>query len=551
MFTIFLHRSSALLSKGFAARLSAIFLTVIAASIFLTDSTNQPASADGLAVGLRGEYFDNEDFTDLKLTRTDATIDFNLGFDAPDPLINPETFSIRWTGQIVIPSAGTYTFVTRSDDGVRLWLDNQLLIDNFTPHPETEDRSLPITLNSQGYNLRVEYFELTANAVIRLMWIRPGQTNPEVIPSSVLSTPSTPNPAPVLTSLNPAIVPANSGAFTLTVNGSSFLPGAAVQWNNAARPTMFVNSAQLTATIPASDLQSVGLVNITAVNPQPGGGTSNRLPLTISGGYEADVAPRPNGSNNGTITISDWTQTGRFSAGLDVANNGAEFQRADCAPRSSLGDGRISLTDWVQAGRYAAALDPVTVAGGPISPTTNAATEPSDNSTSGQSRLRSPVNPSEASFTGLLRPNGSPNVYAIARPDHAIAIACAARGDENAFGFSVAFDPRRWQFVSASGGIDARNAAIFANTQQTPAGRVGVAMALPPDHKLSAGARQIAVLTFRPRSGNISPSSLAIDFADQPVAREAVDVKARRLDADVVLNAHAFGHHAIALRTRR
>src|SRR5262249_43154071 len=86
--------------------------------------------------------------------------------------------------------------------------------------------------------------------------------------------------------------------------------------------------------------------------------------------YEADVTPRPNGDNNGTVTIADWVQIGRFAAGLDTAEIGSEFQRADCAPRATLGDGEISIADWVQAGRYAAGLDPIVPAGGPSGPPT-------------------------------------------------------------------------------------------------------------------------------------------------------------------------------------
>lgn len=548
MSTIFPHRIGASFSKGLAARFAAILLAVIATTISISDSIRRSASAGGLAPGLRGEYFDNEDFTNLKLTRTDATVDFNLSFGTPDPLINSETFSIRWTGQVAVPAAGSYRFVTRSDDGVRLWLEDQLLIDNFTPHPETEDRSAPITLNSgQSYNLRLEYFEHTALAVIRLMWIRPGQTNPEVIPSTALSTPTSVNPAPTLTSINPAAVAANTGAFTLTVQGSNFLPGAVVQWNNAARPTTVVSGAQLTASIPASDLQSVGIVKITAVNPLPGGGTSNPLPLTVSGGYEADVAPRPNGSNNGVITITDWTQLGRFSSGRDIASNGSEFQRADCAPRATLGNGSITMADWVQAGRYASALDPVTLAGGPSSPSANAASEPSDDSND-ESVPNPPVNLFGASLKGLFDQRDSRAVYAIARPDNSVAISCSALGGENAFGFSVNFDPAQWRFVSAASGADARDAAIFVNARQSANGRIGVAMALPPNRKLPAGARQIAVLTFRPRSGNIPPSSPVIEFSDSPVAREVVDVNANRLRASFVFGA---GHRAIALRRLR
>ncbi len=85
-------------------------------------------------------------------------------------------------------------------------------------------------------------------------------------------------------------------------------------------------------------------------------------------GHECDVSPRPNGSTDGSVSIADWVQMGRFVAGLDTPNPGSEFQRADSAPRSTLGDGIITIADWVQCGRYASGLDPVTAAGGPTGP---------------------------------------------------------------------------------------------------------------------------------------------------------------------------------------
>lgn len=532
-------------------------LIIISASILLTisftHSTVQPAWAEPLAAGLRGEYFDNEDFTNLKLTRTDATVDFSLGFGSPDPLINSETFSVRWTGQLVAPATGSYVLVTQSDDGVRLWLGNQMLIDNFTAHPLTENRSAAIALTAgQSYDIRVEYFELTANAIIRLMWIRPGQTSAEVIPSANLATPINPNPAPVLSNLSPSIIPTNSVAVTLTINGTNFLQGAVVQWNNAARATSFVSATQLTATIPATDLTTATSVKITAVNPLPGGGTSNPLPLLVSGGFEADVSPRPNGNNNGAITVADWTQLGRFSAALDTLTAGNEFQRADCAPRSSLGDGRITLTDWVQAGRYASALDPATAAGGPSVPVANALGEPSE-SPGNEPQIDPPADFSPALTGNLLEqslagltgsrwrhqlalPQAARSVSAIAQSPDSIAIICAGQGGENAFGFSFNFDANQWQFISVAKGAGAEDAALFVNSRAAAAGRVGVAMALPPGHAQKAGNRQLVVLTFHSRFGNISDSfpQVEIDFADQPVGREVVDANAQILRADFV-----------------
>src|SRR5215475_2450405 len=101
----------------------------------------------------------------------------------------------------------------------------------------------------------------------------------------------------------------------------------------------------------------------------------NTLPATYTDGsvyiasvsFEGDVSPRPGG--NQSVTITDWVLLGRYAARLDYPTNSSEFQRADCAPRSTAGNGAITVSDWVQAGRYAAGLDPLTPVGGPDSET--------------------------------------------------------------------------------------------------------------------------------------------------------------------------------------
>ena len=97
--------------------------------------------------------------------------------------------------------------------------------------------------------------------------------------------------------------------------------------------------------------------------------TANALPggyqggtISVPSGFEADM------NGNGVVSITDWVKVGRIVAGLDVVANGIDFQKADCAGRSTLGNGVLSISDWVQAGRYAAGLDPLTPVGGPTAP---------------------------------------------------------------------------------------------------------------------------------------------------------------------------------------
>ncbi len=91
-----------------------------------------------------------------------------------------------------------------------------------------------------------------------------------------------------------------------------------------------------------------------------------RQSYTTPTSIECDVYPR--GSGDGRVTQEDYDLIGRFSVGTEKAMNGVEFQKADCAPKGSLGDGKIDVADWVQAGRYWEGLDPLQTAGGPTEP---------------------------------------------------------------------------------------------------------------------------------------------------------------------------------------
>jgi Tol biopolymer transport system component len=92
----------------------------------------------------------------------------------------------------------------------------------------------------------------------------------------------TPNPAPSVGSISPNAAPAGALAFTLTVNGSNFTSTSTVEWNGSSRTTTFVSNIKLQAHIMAADLASPGNVNITVVNPSPGGGSSGVAAFTIA-----------------------------------------------------------------------------------------------------------------------------------------------------------------------------------------------------------------------------------------------------------------------------
>jgi len=90
-----------------------------------------------------------------------------------------------------------------------------------------------------------------------------------------------PNPVPTIAAVSPNNATRGGPAFTLTVNGSNFVSGAAVQWNGSSRPTTLVNGSQVTAQIAADDISVAGTDAVTVFNPAPGGGNSNSATFTV------------------------------------------------------------------------------------------------------------------------------------------------------------------------------------------------------------------------------------------------------------------------------
>ncbi|WP_373525146.1 PA14 domain-containing protein [Nostoc sp.] len=141
--------------------------------------------------GLKAEYYDNRDFTNLKLTRTDATVNFNWGRSSPDPSptspsrIGVDTFSVRWTGQVEAKYSETYNFYTTTDDGVRLWVNDQQIINRFVNQSATEYSGSIRLVEGQKYDIRLEYYENQYDAVAKLAWSSNTQTK-EFIPQSQL-----------------------------------------------------------------------------------------------------------------------------------------------------------------------------------------------------------------------------------------------------------------------------------------------------------------------------------------------------------------------------
>ncbi|MBS1144041.1 MAG: putative baseplate assembly protein [Proteobacteria bacterium] len=150
----------------------------------LADISAPPAGSTS-GTGLLGQYYRGKSFRDPILTRIDATVDSSTWVGgSPDPSVPADNFCARWSGWLEAPSTGTYTFYLTIDDGVRLWIDGNPLIEDWTDTPGVHIGTASLVAN-QKHEIRLEFYENRGGATCQLAWSGPG-FNRSVIPSSRL-----------------------------------------------------------------------------------------------------------------------------------------------------------------------------------------------------------------------------------------------------------------------------------------------------------------------------------------------------------------------------
>ncbi|MCY2953200.1 MAG: PA14 domain-containing protein, partial [Planctomycetota bacterium] len=212
-------------------------------------TTTGPAAVVGTGTGLMGIYFDdggypsaadpntpdlNAAWTGKLRTRTDATVNFNWGAGAPMQGMGADTFGVRWIGQIEAQYTENYAFFTQTDDGARLYIDGNLVIDDLTYHgigaERTSETLVPggIALNAgQKYTVMLEMFENAGDAGARLLWSS-FSTEKAIIPQTQVYAANQPTKPSAASSVQPVagwdnggIAEATSNVVTLTWQNSN------------------------------------------------------------------------------------------------------------------------------------------------------------------------------------------------------------------------------------------------------------------------------------------------------------------------------------------
>ena len=125
-------------------------------------------------VGWRAEYYANRNLSGAQaLVRGDPDVNFNWGAFSPSASVPADDFSARWTRSLGF-AAGVYRFFARSDDGVRVWLDGELIVDQWHDASNVT-YSADRALSAGTHSVRVEYYENRGDAQVQFWWERSGE----------------------------------------------------------------------------------------------------------------------------------------------------------------------------------------------------------------------------------------------------------------------------------------------------------------------------------------------------------------------------------------
>lgn len=138
--------------------------------------------------GLRGRYYSDNTFSTLVTERNDGNINFDYGDGAPVPGVSENGFANRWEGFITAPFSENFTFEAEHDDGVRVWVNGDLIIDQWVDGPGTHTGIKVMTANV-AVPFKVEFYDLVSVAKIKMRWSSPSQTA-QIIPLSAFTPPS-------------------------------------------------------------------------------------------------------------------------------------------------------------------------------------------------------------------------------------------------------------------------------------------------------------------------------------------------------------------------
>ncbi len=301
---------------------------------FTVNYTASTCVSAGAGTGLRGTYYDGISFNTLMGQYVDSTINFDpADFLGTNRAGGPDTFSVRWEGQIEARCSESYTFYTRTDDGTRLWVNGSQIISRWVDQAPTEVSSAPVTLTGgTKYNIVMEYYENTGGATAQLSWASPS-TAKQIIPQTQLFPLAITAPSVSLSASPTTITSGQSSTLTWTStnatsctasggwSGSKLTTGGSENVSPTSNTTYTLTCTGPGGTTPAS-------ATVTVSGPAFDYSLSNSGNISVTKSSSA-----VNGSN--TITrnyIQGTTQAVSLSASGLPSGVSVSFAPTSCSP---------------------------------------------------------------------------------------------------------------------------------------------------------------------------------------------------------------------------